>query len=990
MKLVKAILIFLLTAFGINPHGENETKAVTELEVPVTKVAPPFTLQDKSWADSILKKMTIDEKIGQLFMVAAYSNKDETEYATLEAQIKKYHLGGVIFFQGNPATQIKLTNRYQQAAKYPLMVGIDAEWGLGMRLDSTISYPRQLTLGAIQDNELIFKMGEEIGRQHARMGIHVNFAPVVDVNNNSKNPVINDRSFGENRENVSEKGIAYMKGLQHVNILACAKHFPGHGDTDVDSHYDLPTISHSRARLDSIELYPFKQMIKEGVGSMMVAHLNIPALDATPNSPSTLSKKIVKDLLQKEMGFEGLIFTDALQMKGITKNLAVGQSSVKSFMAGNDVLLFPDNVPVAISQMKTAYSKGQIKLADIDKSVRKILLAKSWVGLENFQPIKEDSAVYDLNREASQLLKFQLIEASITVVRDSAKMIPLKDIATKKIASVTIGKDAATPFTQMLNNYAEVTHFFLPNTDDWAVYEKMLKQLEEYDIVLANTQGMSRFASKNFFITANATKFAKALSANKNAILTVFGSPYSLEKFQGWQELIVGYEESKEAQEIVAQIIFGGRSANGKLPVSALEYRFGEGINTAESNRLRYGNISELGLETKDLVQLDSIINATLAIQATPGCQVLVAKNGLVFYNRSFGKHTYETNGKIVQNSDLYDIASITKIAATTAMVMKLVDEGKLDINKTLGDYLDLPDTTNKESLVIKDILAHQAGLIPFIPFYTETLDSNKTPHKLIYQTEKSEDFPITVCDDLYCSIVYQDSIWHQIHYSRLRPEKDYKYSDLGFYYMMLLVEKIYQKPLDELVEMFFYQPLGMNKTTYNPLMHGFDLDEIVPTETEKVFRGRTIHGYVHDPGAAMIGGVAGHAGVFSNANDLAKYMQMLLNDGKYGGQQYLDSATVKLFTSAPFQESRRGLGFDKPDPNGRYGSAAPSASLNAFGHTGFTGTVAFADPDNDLIFIFLSNRVHPTADNKKINEENSRSKMHQAVYDMFNDLKVQ
>jgi beta-N-acetylhexosaminidase len=643
LKLIKAILICLLTVLNIHPFGNEEKKVVAEVEVPLPEVAPPFTFQDVSWVDSILNLMTIDEKIGQLFMVAAYSNKNETEYATLEAQIKKYHLGGVIFFQGDPATQIKLTNRYQQAAKYPLMVGIDAEWGLGMRLDSTISYPRQLTLGAIQDNKLIFKMGEEIGKQHARMGIHVNFAPVVDVNNNSKNPVINDRSFGENRENVSEKGIAYMKGLQHVNILACAKHFPGHGDTDVDSHYDLPTITHSRARLDSIELYPFKQMIKEGVSSMMVAHLNIPALDATPNSPSTLSKKIVKDLLQKEMGFEGLIFTDALQMKGITKNLAEGQSSVKSFMAGNDVLLFPDNVPVAITQMKTAYSKGQIKLADIDKSVRKILLAKSWVGLEQFQPIKEDSAVYDLNREASQLLKFQLIEAAITVVRDSAKLIPLKDIASKKIASVTIGKDAATPFTDMLNNYAEVTHFFLPNTDDWSVYEKMLKTLEEYDIVLANTQGMSRFASKNFFLTTNATKFAQVLATKKNAILTVFGSPYSLEKFPGWKELIVGYEESKEAQEIVAQVIFGGRSASGKLPVSALEYRYGDGTNTGASNRLRYGNISELGLETKDLAQLDSIINATLAIQATPGCQVLVAKNGLVFYNRSFGKHTYET-----------------------------------------------------------------------------------------------------------------------------------------------------------------------------------------------------------------------------------------------------------------------------------------------------------------------------------------------------------
>jgi beta-glucosidase-like glycosyl hydrolase/CubicO group peptidase (beta-lactamase class C family) len=917
-------------------------------------------------------------------MVAAYSNKNEAEYATLEAQIKNYHLGGVIFFQGDPATQIKLTNRYQQAAKYPLMVGIDAEWGLGMRLDSTISYPRQLTLGAIQDDALIFKMGEEIGRQHARMGIHVNFAPVVDVNNNAKNPVINDRSFGENRENVSKKGIAYMKGLQNVNVLACAKHFPGHGDTDVDSHYDLPMITHNRARLDSIELYPFKQMIEAGVSSMMIAHLNIPALDATPNSPSTLSKKIVQDLLQKEMGFNGLIFTDALQMKGITKNLTVGQSSVKSFMAGNDVLLFPDNIQAAITQMKTAYSKGQIKEADINKSVKRILLAKSWAGLEQFQPIKEDSVVYDLNREASQLLKFQLIEAAITVVRDSANLIPLKDIAQKKIASVTIGKSEATPFTKMLDNYTTVTHYFLPNTDDWTVYEKMLKTLAEYDVVLANTQSMSRFAGKNFFITANAAKFAKALSTKKNAILTVFGSPYSLEKFPGWKELIVGYEESVEAQEITAQIIFGGRSAKGKLPVSAVEYQFGEGITTAPPDRLRYGNINELGYETKDLAQLDSIIKATIAINATPGCQVLVAKNGLVFYNQSFGKHTYETNGKVVKNSDLYDIASITKIAATTALVMRLVDEGKLDINKTLGDYLDLPDTTNKEGLVIKDILAHQAGLIPFIPFYTETLDSNKTPDKQIYQIEKSDDFPIMVCDDLYCSIVYQDSIWHTIHYSRLLDNKSYKYSDLGFYYMMLLVESIYQKPIAQLAEEYFFQPLGMDKTTYNPLSNGFNLNEIVPTETEKVFRGRTIHGYVHDPGAAMIGGVAGHAGVFSNANDLAKYMQMFLNDGHYGGQQYLDSATVQLFTSAPFEESRRGLGFDKPDPSGRYGSAATSASLNSFGHTGFTGTVAFADPDNDLVFIFLSNRIHPTADNKKLIQENSRSIMHQAMYDLF------
>ncbi|MEZ5023121.1 MAG: serine hydrolase [Chitinophagales bacterium] len=775
-----------------------------------------------------------------------------------------------------------------------------------------------------------------------------------------------------------------MNGLQKENIMACAKHFPGHGDTDVDSHKDLPVILHDRQRLDSIELYPFRELTNNGVSSMMVAHLNIPALDSTLNSPSTVSRKIVTGLLKEELGFNGLIFTDALQMKGITKNLAVGESSVKAFLAGNDVLLFPDNVKAAVNQMKTAYSKGLYSEADLNKSVKKILMAKQWVGIQQFDSLQVDRVVADLNTEEAKRIQTKLIEAAITVVRDSGNTIPIMALENKRIASITIGAKSATPFTKMLDNYENVDHFYLGKNEEWSQFEKTLKVLERYDYVLANTLDMSRYASKQYGISTNTEKFLGQLSKKDNAILTVFGSPYSLIKFPGWKELIVAYEASDEAQDLAAQVIFGGRKATGKLPISAGEYKFGEGKYTVEPIRLKYGNIRELGYSSSDFAKLDSIIEATLSIKATPGCQVLVAKNGQVIYERSFGRHTYDKNGISVKNSDLYDIASITKIVASTALVMKLVEDGKLDIDKTLGEYIDLPEGCNKKDLIIKEMLAHQSGLWPWIPFYLETLDDKKSVDPDVYQKSKSEDFPIIVCNDLYCSFVYQDSIWSQIHNSELRPQKGYKYSDLGFYYMMLVIEKLYQRPIEDLVQELLYDPMGMNKTTYLPLEAGFKLREIVPTETEKIFRGRTIHGYVHDPGAAMMGGIGGHAGIFSNANDLAKFMQMLLNGGVYGGRKYLDSTTIKTFTSAPYEDSRRGIGFDKPDPDGRWGSACASASLASFGHTGFTGTMAFADPENDLIFVFLSNRIHPTADNKKLITESSRTQMHQAIYDIF------
>jgi beta-glucosidase-like glycosyl hydrolase/CubicO group peptidase (beta-lactamase class C family) len=983
LKLIKAILILLFSAFNILPSGEEAaiTESGNRYKLPSY---PPFAQKKMDWADSLLSTMSVEEKIGQLFMIAAWSDKDEAHYQMVDYYVEHYHIGGVIFFQGDPVKQAELTNRYQKLAKYPLLVGIDAEWGLGMRLDSTISFPRQLLLGAIQDDEMIYRMGREIGRQHRRMGIHINFAPVVDVNVNPDNPVINDRSFGEDRENVARKGIAYMKGLQDEKILACAKHFPGHGDTDVDSHYDLPVILHDTARLDSIELYPFRKMIREGVSSVMVAHLSIPSLDSVRNRPSTLSEKIVSGLLERELGFRGLIVTDALNMKGVTKYYEAGESSLQAFLAGNDILLFPDNVVAAVNQLRTAFTWGEYSEEDLDKRVRKILLAKQWAGLKKREFVETADVVKDLNTGQARELHRGLVEAAITVVRDSASMIPLTGLDRKRMASVTIGQSSSTPFTRMLDNYDKVSHFFIAKNAGWPVFERVLNSLSHFDVVLANVQNMSRYSSKEYGVTANTEMFLQQLQSRGNAILTVFGSPYSLVKFPGWSELIVAYEQSAIAQEMAAQVIFGGRSASGRLPVSAADYHYAEGVSTPEPSRLAYGSIEELGLEEADLAKVDSIILATLSIEATPGCQVLIAKDNLVFYNRAFGRHTYKSPQRKVRKDDLYDIASITKISSTMALVMKLVEEGRLDIEETLGKYMELPETSNKHDLVLKDILAHQAGLWPWIPFYLETLDSNDIRLPEVYNDDHNDEYPIIVCDDLYCSLVYQDSMWHKIHHSNLLPTTDYKYSDLGFYYLKEIVERIYQMPLERAVQEVVYKPMGMNLSTFKPLEAGFTKDEIVPTETDVIFRGRTIHGYVHDPGAAMMGGVGGHAGVFSNANDLAKYMQMLLNGGIYGGHRYYDTSTVEYFTTAHFEGNRRGLGFDKPDPERKWGSACDSASLASFGHTGFTGTMAFADPELELVFIFLSNRIHPSADNRKLIEENSRTQIHQAVYDIF------
>ncbi|HPA36149.1 MAG TPA: glycoside hydrolase family 3 N-terminal domain-containing protein [Chitinophagales bacterium] len=941
---------------------------------------PPY-LKDTSaaWVDSVLNSLTLEEKIGQLFMVAAYSNKDETHYQSVEKYIRDYKVGGLIFFQGTAVKQAELTNRYQAAAKTPLWIGFDGEWGLGMRLDNTISYPRQLTLGAIDNTQLIYDMGKEFARQMKRIGIHINFAPDIDVNNNPNNPVINDRSFGDNKFGVTRRALTYMMGMQENGILASGKHFPGHGDTDVDSHKDLPVLKHSKERLESVELYPFRQFIRYGIGSIMVAHMNVQALDNTPNLPSTLSPKVVQQKLKDEMGFQGLVFTDAMNMKGVAKFYPSGKAEVKALLAGCDVMLFPDNVDSAIQGVRRAVTDSIISDSLINSKVRKILAAKYWLNVHRFQPLDLNGIDDFVNNDTAKLLKFTLLENAVTVVRDSAYQIPVINLQ-KRIAHVGIGSNGTTEFSRTLDKYAAMDHFYLPKNSSYTTFMALLPKLKAYNLVLVDFQDMSRFASKEYGITDQSVAFVKQLNKQNPTILTVFGTPYSLKNFQDIASILVAYGPEPEAQSIAAQVIFGARGAEGTLPVTVGRFQYGDGECTNSTMRLKYGSPLEVGMNPQVLQKIDSIALKAIKDKVFPGCQILVAKDGNIIYEKAFGMHTYGDSLPVL-TTDLFDIASVTKVTATLPLVMKMEEQGRLDVDHKLGDYFQYPENSNKKGIRIKDLLCHQAGLPAWIPFYKSTLDVTGKPDSSWYAKVQDSIFSVRIGDSLFLKKSFQDSVKNRIYTCELGP-KSYKYSDLGYYLLQEIIEHSYKDSLQRLANRYVYAPLGMHNTLYNPKWNGIPLRNIVPTELEKNFRQSLLWGTVHDQGAALLGGVAGHAGLFSNANDLAKYFQLLLNEGVYGGYRYYDAKTVKKFTTPPFAGNRRAMGFDKPAPKGQDGPTCDAASPLSFGHTGFTGTMAWADPEHQLIFIFLSNRVYPDSEVNQLAKQNIRPKIQQVIYE--------
>lgn len=958
----------------------------------------PFANKDsEKWADSVLAQMTDDEIIGQLFMVAAYSGKGTAHEDEISKLIRDQKIGGLIFFQGGPMRQATLTNKYQKLSKTPLFIAMDAEWGLAMRLDSVESFPKQMTLGALQNDTLIYQMGKMVALQCKRMGVHINFAPVVDINSNPANPVIGIRSFGEDKELVARKGLAYMKGMQDLNILTTAKHFPGHGDTESDSHVSLPVVNQTKANIETTEMYPFKELINQGLTGMMVAHLHIPAYDNSPNKAASLSKTIVTDVLKKDLGFNGLIFTDALNMKGVSSYYKPGEVDVKALLAGNDVLLFAENVPLAIKKIQKAINDKEISRDEVVARAKKILMAKYWCGLNKPQEIILDNLYQDLNNSYQKAFIQTLYNKSATVVKNDGDLFPIKFADLKKVTAISIGSsEGSVEWYKQLEKYKNIEYTALSKTISDSTITQLTNQCANSDVVIIGIHQVNSYAIKTYGISESSKKLITALiTLNKKVILCLFGTPYAIKYFSGADAIICLYEDNAFTGRTAGQIIFGGMPYNGKLPVSVSTTKNNIGLESIYIQKMQYGFPEQVRMDSKTLQKIDTIALRAIKEGTMPGCQVVVIKDGMMIYQKNFGYHTYDKKIPVTDES-LYDIASISKVAGTLQAAMFLYDRGLLDVNKKASYYLPELIGTNKEDLYLDDILTHQAGLQAFLPHWKRTVDTTFMP--TFYRTVRSDSFPNMVTPNLFSCVGMEDSLWKWTVESPLlaRPKKGkkllpyhYVYSDLAFYILKRIVEKQLDMPMEDFLKDNIYDPLCLDDLMYTPLDQGIDIQRITPTELDKYFRKCLVQGTVHDPGAAMIGGVGGHAGLFANAHDLSLLMYMNLLQGYYGDYRFITPPTLKKFITPPFSTNRRGLGWDKPEPKSG-GPCSYLASDNTFGHTGFTGTCAWVDPDLQLVYVFLSNRVNPDASNNRLIRDGIRTQIQTVIYRSILNFKEQ
>lgn len=965
-KWVFSLFSVLFTFIGFSQH-QNPLIAADDYE------------NQKQWVDSIYSQLSVEEKFGQLFMVDLFSSDPQAKIDKIKNLITDYHLGGIIFSKGGPIRQANLTNEFQELAKIPILIGMDAEWGLAMRLDSTYAYPWNMTLGAVTESRLVEEVGKRIGEHSKRIGVHFNFAPVADINVNPKNPIIGNRSFGEDKYNVTEKALAFMKGMQSVGVLGSAKHFPGHGDTDKDSHKTLPTIDFSKKRLDTLELYPYQPLIDSGIGSVMVAHLNVPAYQAD-GVPSTLSKNIVTDLLKNKMGFEGLIITDALNMKGVSEFKNPGEVEMAAFLAGNDIFLIPEDMPKAMDFLVNAYHKNEITEERLEYSVKKVLYAKYKVGLNNYKPINTRFLVEELSTVHDDALYEEVMDHAVTVIKNKREVVPIRELENKKIAYVSMGDASGDVFFNELNKYAEVTQVTASSLNEY------IEKLKAFNCVIIGFHKPNRNPWEKYQFTETELVWLYEIARTNTVILNVFARPYAILDMKttaNFESIIVAYQNSEISQKVTAQLIFGAREAKGVLPVSLGEdFPVNTSLTTEPLYRIQYGSAESVGMNSYILNKIDSLVNKGLDEKMFPGAQVLVARKGKVIYQKNFGYHDYSQAIK-VEDTTMYDLASLTKILASMPLMLDLSSRNKISLDSKLSELLPEYKGTDKANITVKDMLSHYARLRPWIPFFRETLiDKKKGASSAYYSTVPTKKFNIPIAENLYLRSDYSDTIYKIIKESTLLPRLEYKYSDLPYYILKLFFEKAYKMPMENIVQEKFYKPLGANYMTYLPL-NKFDKNNIPPTEEDNVFRGQRVQGYVHDQGAAMLGGVGGHAGLFSNANDVAKLMQLFLWKGFYGGERYFNPEVFETYNTCYYcsKKIRRGVGFDKPQL-GNVGPTCGCVSMTSFGHGGFTGTFAWADPDFEIIYVFLTNRTFPDAENRKLIQSDTRSKIQEVIYE--------
>jgi beta-glucosidase-like glycosyl hydrolase/CubicO group peptidase (beta-lactamase class C family) len=1039
LSFFRSLLLALLLSLPLLASAQHRRARAARPKTSLAKLRPPvkpvpggpafLQYQHSRWVDSLMRVLTPRQRVAQLFMVAAYSNKTRLDEDSVSLLIKNYNIGGLIFFQGGPVRQSRLLNRYQRESQVPLLVAMDGEWGAGMRLDSVLRFPYQMSLGAAPeaDSSLIYDMGREVARQFSRLGMHVNFAPVVDVNNNPNNPVIGFRSWGENPVAVSRLSRLYTKGMQDAGVLAVAKHFPGHGDVEADSHLALPIVRVDRKRLDSLEFPPFKSMINSGIGGMMIAHLNVPALDTT-GAPTTLSKPVVTGLLRQKLGFRGVVFTDAMNMQGVISRVPTGEAEVRALLAGNDVLEFSKKVPVALGAVLAAVDSGRISQARIDESCRRVLALKQWAGLDHYRPVPEQNIVADLNPAHARYLAHRLTQDGLTLLRNQRQLLPLQRLDTLKIATLVIGGSPAdtTDFQRQVTDYAaRAAHFHLPTAPTMDELTAMRARLRGYRVVLVALQGLGRLPATSFGIAPETSLLLRELAQpGQQVVLTLFGSAYAAAKVRDFDRMgavVMAYQESPDAQRLAAQLIFGGIGATGKLPVTvSASLPAGFGLTTQPGLRLAYANPEDAGMDSRLEARVDSLLNSALAAGAMPGAQALIARRGVVVLRKNYGyqqmnpgsaglpapagpsastgpamgsepeatlagqpakeqptANRYKPLAKKVTDADRYDLASLTKILAATPALLALQGQGKFSPDSTMGQLFPFLAKTNKAPLRMRDVLAHQAGLPAFIPFYKAFIKPNGALRRHWLRADSSARFPLPVARGIWARRTMPAYINEQIGKAPLLAKREYVYSDLSFMLTPQLVRLRTGLGFEQYLTQQVYGPLGSG-LHLQPLHH-YPLARLVPTEYDSLFRKQLVHGYVHDEGAALLGGISGHAGLFGNANDVAQLTQTYAWGGRYGGQQIFDKNILAEWTRCQFcdQGNRRALAFDRPIKE-----VPGGPSLVSYGHTGFTGTYFWVDPAKDIVVVLLTNRVNPTRRNSKLGDLSLRSKFLQLALD--------
>jgi beta-N-acetylhexosaminidase len=934
---------------------------------------------EKKWVDSVYTSLTLEEKVSQLFI--NWVSPEQSDFNVIRKLVEEDKIGGLIFSIGTTNSHIEWLNKFQNIAKTPLLITMDAEWGPSQRLTDVFAHPWNMTLGAIQDNSLVRDISKRMAEQNKALGIHYNFSPSVDVNNNSKNPIIGNRSFGEDPNNVYLKAKAYIQGHKDAGVFTSIKHFPGHGDTDKDSHKTLPVINGDIKRLNNVELYPFRRLIEDGIAeSIMLAHLSVPALDK--KYPSSLSYKTVNNLLRDDYQFNGITITDALDMEGVLQDPNINVD-LRAFEVGNDIILMSTNVSQGVKLISESFKKGKISESRLSSSVKKILSLKAKSNLKNFKNISTENILSKVNTSKDTLLYSKAMSSAITLVKNTNNILPLTN--NKKYLHVAFGEnDRGDHLYDKMNKYLNVDTY--TNDDITPLFNKT-----KYDGILISYHGSSKSPYASNIIPNEIVEKINSISVNNNVVLNLFLNPYSLNSFksiENFESIVIGYQNNMISQEVLADLLFGVSSFKGKIPVSNNFFKVNHGLTFNKKNIIGFSRPSYEGFDTARLSYLDSIAKNAIDSMMTPGIQMLVSRKGKIVYNKSFGYHTYEKVNKL-ENNHVFDLSSITKILATMPLLLQEFDNKNISLETNLSELFPKKKLNEKASISIKEMLSHYARLRPWIPFYEETLNRKEKPKSRFYKSNSKSTFSTPVSENLFLKSNYREKIFKSIVDSELRDSLEYKYSDLPFYFLKFWFEDLYNKPLNILANERIFETLGLKRTMFNP-HESISLEEIVPSERDDFFRHSKLHGYVHDEGAAMLGGISGHAGLFSNAYEVAIVLQAMIQKGSYNNQRLFSENSFNTFNYCYYcdNDNRSGVGFDKPQVEGKHGSTFGGVSMNSFGHYGYTGSIAWADPDEEIIFIFLSNRTYPTRENTLLQTSNIRTRAQEIVYKSLIDSK--